>query len=308
MTVMRSAVLFLVFNRPEPTARVFAAIRAARPPRLYVAADGARVGRAGEAERCEATRRVATAVDWPCQVRYLFREQNLGCRRAVSQAIDWFFSNEEEGIILEDDCLPQATFFEFCDQMLERYRDDDRIAIVSGDNFQFGRTYGESSYYFSRYAHIWGWATWRRFWRHYDCDLGVWPEYRNTGGLSRVRGLSFMEVRHWAKNFDAVAAGRIDTWDFQLQFAMWYRGMVSILPQRNLIQNIGFGGDATHTTADSKFANMSIQALEFPLTHPNSVTTCAPADKCTSETMFYRSLSRRAVERLRRAAERLRAF
>jgi hypothetical protein len=305
---MRSAVLFLVFNRPEPTARVFAAIRAARPPRLYVAADGARVGRAGEAERCEATRRIATAVDWPCEVCHLFREENLGCKQAVSQAIDWFFSHEEEGIVLEDDCLPHATFFEFCEHMLERYRDDDRIALVSGDNFQFGRTYGKSSYYFSRYAHIWGWASWRRFWQHYDRNLSVWPEYRDTGGLLRVSGLSATEARHWVGNLDAVAAGRIDTWDFQLQFAMWYRSMVSILPQCNLIQNIGFGEGATHTTAGSKFANLSVQALEFPLIHPESVTTCALADQCTFEQMFHRSLSRRAFDRLRRAAGRLRVF
>jgi len=302
---MRSAILFSSSNRPECTRRVFDAIRRARPPRLYVSADAPRAGRTGEVEKSVETRRIATAVDWPCELHTLFRDKNLGCKRAVSGGIDWFFSAEQEGIILEDDCVPNASFFRYCDELLDRYRSDDRVALISGDNFQFGRTYGESSYYFSRYAHIWGWATWRRFWIRYDRELSYWPEYRDRRGLSEVEGLSVAEQRHWTEQFDAVAAGRIDTWDYQLQLGMWYQRMLSILPQQNLVQNIGFGGDATHTTVVGKLANMSIEPLEFPLEHPTIVTPCTSADRRTSNEMFCPPLSRRVTTRLRRIAERL---
>src|SRR5690349_2048344 len=139
---MKSAILFLVFNRPETTARVFEAIRAAQPPRLYVAADGPRASRIGESERCDLTRRIASAVDWPCDITTLFRAANLGCKNAVSSAISWFFEHEEEGVILEDDCLPDPSFFRYCDELLAHYRDDTRIGLISGNNFQFGKTHG----------------------------------------------------------------------------------------------------------------------------------------------------------------------
>jgi hypothetical protein len=301
---MHSPVLFLVFNRPEPTARVFEVIRAARPPRLYVAADGARASRAGEAQRCEQTRRVATAVDWPCEVQTLFRDHNLGCKQAVSQAIDWFFGHEEEGVILEDDCVADSSFFRYCDELLERYREDERVALISGDNFQFGRTYGDASYYFSRYVHIWGWASWRRTWRHYDRDAGSWPGFRDGGGLQKVLGAGSPEIRHWRRVFEAVHAGRIDTWDYQLNLAMWANGMVSILPQQNLVSNIGFGADATHTNSVSRFADLPAARMEFPLRHPSSVQVCSSADDFTASQMFMRSFASRALARARAVGRR----
>jgi hypothetical protein len=297
---MRSPVLFLVFNRPEPTAEVFAAIRAAKPPRLYVAADGARPSRLGEAQRCEETRRVATAVDWACEVKTLFREQNLGCKRAVSGALDWFFECEEEGIILEDDCVPDPTFFRYCDELLERYRDDERVALISGDNFQFGRVYGESSYYFSRYAHIWGWASWRRTWRHYDRDVKAWPAFRDSGGLEKIFGARSRQVGYWRQHLDAVHQGRIDTWDYQLNFTVWVQHMMTIMPQKNLVKNIGFGNDATHTTESTKFADLRAQQLDFPLRHPTSFDKCAPADDFTAAEMFsYPPFAARVIRKLK---------
>jgi hypothetical protein len=302
---MHSPVLFLVFNRPEPTARVFEVIRAARPPRLYVAADGARANRAGEADRCERTRQVATAVDWPCEVHTLFRDTNLGCKQAVSRAIDWFFEHEEEGIILEDDCVADGTFFRYCDEMLERYRDDSRIALLSGDNFQLGRTYGDASYYFSRYVHIWGWASWRRTWRLYDRDAAAWPAFRDAGGLGKILGAGSPEVRHWRRVFEAVHGGKIDTWDYQLNLAMWVNGMVSILPQQNLVTNIGFGADATHTNSVSRFADLPTVPMRFPLRHPSAVQVCAAADDFTASEMFLRSFASRALARARAVGQRL---
>ena len=155
MLTLQAPALFLVFNRPDTTARVFEALRAARPARLYVAADGPRPNREGEAARCDDVRRIATQVDWPCKVTTLFRDRNLGCRIGVSTAIDWFFEHEEEGIVLEDDCLPSTSFFPYCAELLARYRHDERVMCVSGDNFQLGREVTQYSYYFSRNIHCW---------------------------------------------------------------------------------------------------------------------------------------------------------
>lgn len=205
---MKSAVLFLVFNRPEPTARVFEAIRYARPPRLYVAADGPRVQREGEGELVRRVRQIATTVDWPCSVYTLFREHNLGCKRAVSEAISWFFENEEQGIILEDDCLPNPDFFSFCDVLLERYKDDPRVWMITGNNFQDGQKRGNGSYYFSRYSHIWGWATWRRAWRCYDRDLSFWPEWKSSADWLKKMP-DKIERRYWDRVFDQTYNGKI---------------------------------------------------------------------------------------------------
>ena len=166
-----SPILFLIFNRPETTKKVFSAIKEVQPPRLYIAADGPRSEQPDEADHCELARTIATKVDWDCEVKTLFRDQNLGIRIAVSQAIDWFFEQEPEGIILEDDCLPDQSFFWFCKELLEKYRNDTRIMHIGGTNFQFGKNRTNYSYYFSRYAHIWGWASWRRAWEYYDEKL-----------------------------------------------------------------------------------------------------------------------------------------
>jgi hypothetical protein len=302
---MHSPILFLVFNRPEPTRRTFEAIRAARPPRLYVAADGPRAGRAGEAERCEETRRIATAIDWPCQLTTLLRTGNLGCKQAVSQAIDWFFEQEEAGIILEDDCLPDQSFFGFCDEMLAHYAAEPRVALISGDNFQFGRRRSASSYYFSRYAHIWGWASWRRVWRQYDRDAAQWPKFRSENGLQRVFGNRTTEIQHWTRIFDALHAGQIDTWDYQVNLMLWTRGMLSILPEVNLVSNIGFGMDATHTSGVNKFADIPSSRIELPLRHPAIIEADSAADDYTASQMFIRTLPSRVLARLRAGARRL---
>lgn len=283
-----SPVLFLVFNRPDTTRRVFEAIRAARPPRLYVAADGPRDSRAGEDQRCAQVRDIATAVDWPCEVKTLFREQNLGCKRAVSSGIDWFFREEPEGIILEDDCLPDPSFFAYCDELLTRYRADPSVMMISGDNFVSAAWMPAESYYFSRYTHIWGWASWRRAWQHYDVSLVKWQRGNlNDPLLRKLFPNSTSARRHWAHIFDAVAGGLIDTWDYQWNHACWSQGGLVCIPRTNLISNIGFGKDATHTTSpESKMANLPVQALGFPLRHPTAIAWSEKADRWTSTHVF----------------------
>lgn len=282
-----SPILFLVFNRPDTTSVVFQAIRAARPKRLYVAADGPRASRAGEAALCEEVRRIATAVDWPCELKILMRAENLGCKLAVSSAIDWYFEQEPEGIILEDDCVPDPTFFTYCDELLERYRDDLHVMCISGANFISAEWTPEESYYFSRYVHIWGWASWRRAWAHYDVKMSDWQ----SGGRRELIAQWFPADRRaqdtWASIFDRVAAGKIDTWDYQWVYACWRHAGLSCMPRGNLIRNIGFGLDATHTTSpESKLANLPVTALEMPMRHPVHVRADDSADRWASRHLF----------------------
>lgn len=295
-------VLFTVFNRPDLTARVFESIREARPERLFVAADGPRQDRAGEAEACEATRRVTEQIDWPCSCERLYRSGNLGCRTAMSQAIDWFFERVEEGIILEDDCIPEPGFFQYCAEMLERYREDPRIALISGCNFQPEESgkLPKASYYFSRYPHIWGWASWRRVWQSYDVALGKW-----TGDASSLSGVveSPLVRKHFAQMFDGVKTGKIDTWDFQLLFECLNSGRLAAIPWTNLVMNDGFDERATHTMSREGHVIERSFPMNFPLLHPLEVTVDEGADRHTEREVFKirrRSLRSRLVSRLRK--------
>jgi hypothetical protein len=275
---MTPPLLFLIFNRPQMTEQVMTAIRGAQPERLYVAADGPRAD-SGEEALCEQARRIATNVDWPCEVKTLFRDRNLGCRLGVSMAIEWFFEQEEEGIILEDDCIPSQSFFRYCGELLDRYRHDERIMCISGANFQQGRYVSPFSYYFSRYNHCWGWATWRRAWRLHDVDMQQWDHYRRSGSLESWSDGDKTFTTYWTNIFDSVARGEIDTWDYQWAFTCWAQHGLTCLPDRNLVTNIGFGAGATHT-ADAKAAgsNLARREMEFPLRHPPLVMRNVEAD------------------------------
>lgn len=290
---LRTPVAFIIFNRPDTTERVFAEIAKAKPPKLLVVADGARVDRQGEAEKVAAARAIIDRVDWECEVLTNFSEVNLGCKKRVSSGIDWVFEQVEEAIILEDDCLPDSTFFRFCQGMLERYRHDQRIGMISGDNFQFGRRYGDDSYYFSKYVHIWGWATWRDRWAgSYDVTLAKWPTIRDEGRLVDMVG-DAREARYWGKIFERVHHGLIDTWDYQWVFANWVNGRLSIVPAVNLISNVGFGQNATHTTGASDLENLPVTPIKFPLSHPLGVFKNIQADsfsekKCCSAPLWKR--------------------
>jgi len=282
---LQTALLFLVFNRPDATAQVFEAIRQAKPPRLYVAADGPREGREDEAERVARVRKIATAVDWPCEVKTLFREKNLGCKHAVSGGITWFFEQEEQGIILEDDCFPHPDFFTFCETLLDRYADDERVSVITGDNFQNGKQRGEGSYYFSYYPHIWGWASWRRVWQNYDVNLAFWPKWKLSADW-RIKLPDKVERRYWENLFDRAHAQEIDTWDYQVVASVWFRGGLTATPNVNLISNIGFGADSTHTVdQDSPFARMTIHSLGEIL-HPSEVHRDIAADRFDFDWQF----------------------
>lgn len=247
---LSTPVLLLIFNRPDTTREVFEAIRKARPQKLYVAADGPRKDKAGEAERCAETRAIVDNIDWPCEKVILFRDQNLGCRNAVSSAIDWFFSNEEEGIILEDDCLPSPSFFTYCAEMLEKHRDDPSVMHICGDNPTDGKVYGEGSYYYSPFSLIWGWATWRRAWEQYDVNMSSFPAFRDHQKIKDVFHQATFQ-KYWTEKYQELYDGKVDTWDFQWFYTIMCEGGLAIIPNVNLITNIGFGADATHTTSES---------------------------------------------------------
>lgn len=271
MTGMRSQegvaspILFLVFNRPDLTEKVFSAVRAARPSRLYLAADGPRKDRPGEEFLCQKVRKIATNVDWPCEVQTLFREKNLGCGRAVKEAIDWFFEQEEEGIILEDDCLPQSCFFRYAENLLERFRTDDRVSMISGFNGANRCTWTPSGIKFTIIPHIWAWATWRRSWRGNFPDRSEWIVFRDSKAFASTVAYE-PAMNMWRRQINEFFEGKIDTWDLPWIVKIWMAGQLSISPGVNLVENIGFDERGTHT----QVGNPSIQRLEqgelqFPL-------------------------------------------
>lgn len=274
---MNSAILFLVFNRPDTTSKVFEAIRKARPARLYVAADGPRKDRLDEVEKVAKVRDIATSVDWPCKLKTLFHKNNLGCKYAVSTGIDWFFEQEEQGIILEDDCLPHQDFFSFCDTLLKRYAFDERVWNITGNNFQNGIQRGKFSYYFSYYNHVWGWASWRRAWKKADMDIKFWPKWKNTSTFKEFF-LNSIERKYWEKIFDQTYHAKIDTWDYSWTASTWYHKGLTATPNVNLVSNIGFRKDATHTKlSNSPLANMTTSSIG-KLQHPETVTRNPDAD------------------------------
>jgi len=296
-------VLFLVFNRPHVTRKVFQAIRKAQPSRLYVAADGPRDSRPGEGEICREVRAIATEIDWDCEVKKLFRERNLGCGRAVREAIDWFFREEEYGVILEDDCLPGESFFPFMKEMLERYREDDRVMHVSGYSMFPGEPESGESYFFSRYPGIWGWGAWRRSWQKYDFELKKFQTF-----VSRpFRDLGYsceFEKRCRVRAYNRVYSEGVDTWDYQWDFALRTNGGLCVRPWMNLVENIGFGADATHTMGAARSHEMNpVQEMLFPLKHPELVLPNTAKD----EEHFKRAITAgmspisRLVTMLRRA-------
>lgn len=259
-------VLLILFNRPNHVRQLLDRLRAGQPKSLYVAVDGVRMGHPTDMVRVAECIATLDEIDWPCTVHRLIRNQNLGCKLAVSSAIDWFFQQVPEGIILEDDCLPDPTFFSFCADLLTRYRSDERVMHISGANLYQGRTWGDASYFFSPIPHIWGWATWRRAWQHYDVQMTGYPDFEQSGGIERTVP-DQDSVHYWKRALSATFGGTINTWDYQWVYAIWRKGGLCITPNHNLITNIGFGKDATHTITVSPFANMPTKALPA-ITHP----------------------------------------
>lgn len=275
-------ILFLIFNRPDTTQQVFNRIKEVRPKFLYVAADGPRPTKLGEIEKCKATRDIIQQIDWDCEVKTLFRDQNLGCGKAVSSGISWFFDQVNEGIILEDDCLPTLSFFDFCQQLLETYRNDQRIWHISGYNLQNGIKRGNADYYFSQETAIWGWATWKRVWNHYNLNLESLPALEKTSLKENLKA-SKIHALTALYDYRKVAAGKVDTWDYQYSYYQLINYGLSIVPNVNLVENIGFTEHATHQNQQKEIhqANKAIDKDFSNLIHPKFVLPDTKADRYT---------------------------
>lgn len=272
-----SPILFLIFNRPDTTLQVFNRIKEVKPSRLYIAADGPRADKPQEEELCKQTRAILSEIDWECTVKTLYRPDNLGCKVAVSSALTWFFGQEEEGIVLEDDCLPAISFFYFCDQMLEKYRFDERIRHVSGCNLQLGKTWGEASYYFAESTNIWGWASWSRVMKDYDPDMKCYDESEISQLFHQLFCDTFL-AELWVNIFKELKADKINTWDFQLAFLNYFNHGLSVNPNTNLVSNIGFRADATHTPdPNAPYANIPFQEITT-IKHPKHFSPEKQAD------------------------------
>ena len=302
---MKTPVAFLIFNRPDTTELVFEAIRQARPPKLLVVADAPRHDRPGEAEKCEAARAVISQVDWDCEVLTNYSDINLGCRKRISSGLDWVFEMVEEAIILEDDCLPHPSFFRFCEELLDYYRQDSRVMHIAGSNFELCSQRPQESYFFSRLTPIWGWATWRRAWRYFDVDISLWPELKVYQGFRDLWG-SQQEQETRYKNWDAIYAHQIDAWSFQWHIACLSQGNYSVVPSKNLISNLGFRQDALHTTdPNNPLANIKTDKVEFPLVHPQFFIRDSYADNQFYKKMYASGLANRVGRKLKRLSRTL---
>jgi hypothetical protein len=262
---MKTPVAFFIFKRPDTTEKVFEAIRQAKPPKLFVVADGPRPDRPGEAEKCAAARAIIDRVDWDCEVIKNYSDVNLSARIRVSSGLDWVFEMVEEAILLEDDCLPNPSFFPFCETLLDWYREDKRIMMISGNNVLGEWKSDSQSYHFSYYGSIWGWASWRRAWQYYDVDIKLW---QNQEARNRLRDIiaNNYQYKVRSKNFDDAYSKRVDAWDYQWNLARLLQSGLSIVPCVNLISNIGFGEDATNTkSSNSTIANLKTENIELPL-------------------------------------------
>jgi hypothetical protein len=301
----RTPVVLFMYERPDTTARVLDAVREARPERLLAVANAPDPGVAGQEEKCAATRALLERVDWDCEVETNFAERHLSQTERIESGIDWALERHETAIVLEDDCVPDPSFFGFCDEMLERYRDEPRVMTISGDNFQFDRRATDDSYYFSRYPATWGWATWRRAWALNDPEMKAWPELRDRGWLDEI----FNEpdsVAYWSHVLESNFRDR-DAWDHAWLLSCWIQGGLHAIPNVNLVSNIGFREDATHTSPKLGLllSDLPTEPMEFPLAHPPAIHADENADRYTDRLLHGGSIGRMfgRIRRMRRLPE-----
>jgi hypothetical protein len=287
--MLKTPVVFIIFKRPDTTKKVFKVIQELKPSQLFVIADGPRTGQIDEAEKCAETRAIIDRVDWNCKVFKNYSDINLGCAKRVSSGLNWAFDQVEEAIIIEDDCVLHPSFFPYSEELLERYRHDTRIFSISAQNIQMGYGRSEYSYYFSRYNHCWGWATWRRAWQYFDFDMSLWQEALAKDLLYDVLE-NRRAVNAWIDPLQKTYDGLISSWAYRWTFASWMQSGLSITPNVNLVHNIGFGSDATHWKGKrNKSSNIPVEAIEFPLKHPPYVLRHSIADDFSQKTAYQKS-------------------
>lgn len=286
--MLDTPVLFIIYNRPDVTQRVFNKIREIKPKKLYVAADGPK--NKEDKYLCDQTRD-RIAITWDCELNTLFRDQNHGCKLGVSSAIDWVFNFENRAIILEDDTLPDLSFFRFCEELLNEYENQKKVFSITGVNWQYGKKMGDASYYFSSYPGIWGWATWKNRWELFDINFEKLEENIENNFLSYLDSSEEEQIFH-INNMKNAKLDLIDSWGFAWHYAYYrYRGLC-IIPNKNLITNIGFDKRATHTKHSKSWkANISSKEIEFPLVHPSKIERNFQADRIVARRNFFNKLT-----------------
>ncbi|QDT07919.1 hypothetical protein K227x_63480 [Rubripirellula lacrimiformis] len=297
-------IAFVTFNRPDSARATFQCIQRLQPRTLFLISDGPRADRDGEAERVAQTRQVTDQIDWDCDVTRIYADDNLGCGRRISSGITQALQSVERLIVMEDDCVADASFFPFCQSVLDRYADDERVMAVSGNNFQQGRRRGDASYYFSKYPHCWGWATWRRAWQQFDLGIPDWPAFRDAGGLRSVCS-SQREIQYWTEIFDKVHQGQSQSWAFPWTLATWMNHGLTVLPQVNLVRNTGFGEDATHTRKSNSTSNLPTCSID-QIQHPGWIVQDVDADQFTDNLVFSGTGGHGPLKRMERGFRKLR--
>jgi len=255
-------ILFLVFNRPETTKQVFEIIKEIKPSYLFIAADGPRVEREDDVIKCKEVREIVSNIDWDCQVKTLFRQENLGCGTSVNQAIDWFFEHVEQGIILEDDCLPEISFFEFCQKVLTYYSSNEKIKMICGTNYLFNRFDNSDSFFFSKFSLIWGWATWRRVWVDFKRNF----DFSKLDDVDQLLQSRFEDkhLLHWYKMmYNDIIQSKINTWDIQFAYYIYAKDGLSVIPYKNQVRNIGYIGTHMNNNLKAKFFNMPVKSINL---------------------------------------------
>ena len=284
---LETPILFLIFNRPEVTRKVFSRIREVKPSFLYVAADGPRPDHIKDVALCAETRSIIDQVDWNCEVFKLYRDQNYGLRKGVGQAITWFFENVEQGIVLEDDCFPEVSFFSFCQKLLDKYHQDPKIMHIGGNNFQNGVIRGSGTYYFSRISHIWGWATWARAWEMMDQDMDNFDEFKKEKKIERIFPDKYSQSR-WLKMLNKSSKPISKSWAFPWSFSIFDNDGYCITPNYNLVSNLGFGLNSTHSIdKNDKLSKLETTNIES-IVHPAKIQIDKAADVFTNKTVFKR--------------------
>ena len=271
MKTFDTPILFIVFNRPERASKVFESIRKIKPKKLFVSADAPRNNVKADVKLCQETRDILKRIDWDCKVYKKYNSKNLGCRMGVVSAIDWFFNNVEEGIILEDDCLPNESFFRFTEDMLTRYRQDERVLQICGTNAMGRWKEEDQSYFFSYYGSIWGWATWRRAWALNDIDMKLWKNPLVKNGIKAIIPDPFQYL-YRKYIYDISFEGKVDAWSYAWSFARLINSGLSIVPAVNLVKNLGFGKESSNTKSRiNAFSKLESVNMEFPLKDPEFV-------------------------------------